>query len=234
MKFVLALMLAMAAVVPQARAQDVADVKSEEVGARTKILEEAMSLIQAKKPAEAIALLEPLLGEYEKMYGDETRTVYCAMSVEELTAYFAKAEAEGRRSLAIEPGWCFALWAKGYALVDLDRSADSIPFLERAVLMAPSHSHFLSELGQSYQTARNFPKALEIFTRSAEGAELIKDKVQHDRELGRAWRGMGFNLIELGRWAEAEALFRKCLELDPNDQKAKNELDYIAQHKPKN
>ena len=39
--------------------------------------------------------------------------------------------------------------------------------------------------------------------------------------------------MEQGKWDAAEEIYRQCLTLDPNDQKAKNELDYIAEHRPK-
>jgi Flp pilus assembly protein TadD len=47
-------------------------------------------------------------------------------------------------------------------------------------------------------------------------------------DLTRAWRGKAYCLVEQGHLDEAEQLYHKCLELDPNDSKAKNELKYIA------
>ena len=41
---------------------------------------------------------------------------------------------------------------------------------------------------------------------------------------------MGF-VREQARWDEAEKLFRECLKLNPEDTKAKSELDYIAQQR---
>jgi len=57
---------------------------------------------------------------------------------------------------------------------------------------------------------------------------LLPDNAHFLTELGRAWRGMGYVLIETNRIAEAEILYRKCLELDQNDAIAKHELQYIA------
>jgi Flp pilus assembly protein TadD len=42
---------------------------------------------------------------------------------------------------------------------------------------------------------------------------------------------MGFVRSEQRRFDEAERLFRECLELDPDDAKAKSELNYIAQQR---
>jgi len=40
---------------------------------------------------------------------------------------------------------------------------------------------------------------------------------------------MGFSLIEMRRLDQAEALYRKCLELDSNDRTAVRELQHIRQ-----
>jgi len=57
---------------------------------------------------------------------------------------------------------------------------------------------------------------------------LSPDNAHFLAKLARAWRGMGYVLIETNRIAEAEILYRKCLELDQNDASAKHELQYIA------
>jgi tetratricopeptide (TPR) repeat protein len=64
-------------------------------------------------------------------------------------------------------------------------------------------------------------------------ADLFTEQHQ-ELDLGRAWRGMGYVLIEQGRLEEAEAIYKKCLTLDPNDEKAKGELRYIKERKSKN
>jgi Flp pilus assembly protein TadD len=50
-------------------------------------------------------------------------------------------------------------------------------------------------------------------------------------ERGRAWRGLGYNLVEEGKLDEAEAMYRKCLELDPDDAKSQGELRSIGEQR---
>jgi hypothetical protein len=45
---------------------------------------------------------------------------------------------------------------------------------------------------------------------------------------------MGFNLIELGKLDEAEKVLTECLKLTPNDQKVKDELQYVREQRAKN
>jgi Flp pilus assembly protein TadD len=44
-------------------------------------------------------------------------------------------------------------------------------------------------------------------------------------------RGRGFVLTELGRLDEAEAAYRESLKIEPDSERAKNELQYIARLK---
>ena len=46
-------------------------------------------------------------------------------------------------------------------------------------------------------------------------------------DLGSAWRGEGYCLVEQGKLDEAEAIYRKALEANPKDQKSQGELRYI-------
>ena len=47
-------------------------------------------------------------------------------------------------------------------------------------------------------------------------------------ELARAFRGKGYSLIDLGRLDEAKAAYQRALELEPNNETAQKELDYIT------
>ena len=197
----------------------------------------ALAAINEKRPGDAIAILDPILADYEAKYASDSRPIYCAENTGEAGRYLlgvglkpqpGKISGHGIRVLGLD--WCSALWAKGFALIDLGKLDEAVSFLERSAMMAPDHAHFVSELGFAYQTQKRWNDSLEAYTSAAKDAERYtgSDRV---RELGRAWRGAGFVLVELGRWDEAEAIYRKCLELNPDDAKAKGELEYIANHR---
>lgn len=228
MRILLALLLAAAPLSP-AMAQGSAQTSTDRSGD----FQIVIGMLQSGKAGDAIDILDPILADYEKSYADEKRTLYCAEDDAEAQLYEDAAKASGKTdTLVIDQGWCFALWAKGYALVDIHKIPDGLPFLERAVAMAPYRAQYLSELGNAYQELKQWDKALPVFTRAAESAQRMQGQ-RRVNMLGRAWRGMGFTLIELGRWDEAEAIFNKALELNPDDAKAKNELAYIDQNRPK-
>ena len=226
MRIFLALLLA---VLPasQAMAQGAETAEQRDADFRTVI-----GLFQSGKAEEAVDIIDPYLAGYEKTYAGEKRLIFCADGAEEAILAMGVAQAAGKDAIVIDSGWCFALWAKGYALVDLHRVAEALPYLERAVAMMPFNAQYLCELGYAYGTLGNWEKALATFTSAVQYAEQLPAGVR-TVILGRALRGEGFSLIELGRWDEAEAKFKKALALDPNDEMAKNELAYIAEKRPR-
>lgn len=115
-------------------------------------------------------------------------------------------------------------------MIELRRISDAKPALARAVALSPQNSQFLSELGHIHEVEKSWPQALDLYRR-AETATEFSPPSSRNAELARAWRGQGYVLVELKRWDEAEQRYRKCLELDPGDVRAKGELLFIQQQK---
>ena len=192
--------------------------------------DEAWELIRDKKPAKAIEKLDRIIAGQEREHAGETRRIYCAHTPEETLTYMTMAATDGKSAVALDPTWCMAIFLKGFALIDLNRPDDARPYLERAVEMAPMNSQFLSELAEWHKVRHEWTEAYALFER-AEPASDLSLAANRQFHKARAIRGMGFVLIEQGRLDDAEKLFRKCLEMDPNDEKAKIELEYIRQQR---
>ncbi|MBB4839087.1 tetratricopeptide (TPR) repeat protein [Sphingomonas kyeonggiensis] len=222
MKLAFALMLAAAPVGP-ALAQDAAET------ARNDKLGQAVRLIQGGQPQQAIDLLNPLIVEYQGLYRGEKQKL-CQVEDYETAAYASLPG--GKDAMLVDGGWCIALWGKGFAMIDLNQLDGAILFLERAVTMAPLHPHYLSELGYAYQAQKQWQRSYDLYARAADAAKRESGERQK-KSLRRAWFGMAYDQIELGRLDEAEVLFRKCLELTPDDQKIKDELQYISEQRAK-
>lgn len=197
-----------------------------EAAARETRIGAAIAAIQSGKAAEAIAILDPLLAEYQKLYAGEKRRIYCASDPAQVLLYMGQAAAAKQSAVTVDNGWCLALWARGYALIDLQQVDAAVPFLERAVALSPMYPHYISELGYAYQAQKKWQLSYDTYRRAADAA-AIQQGEQRDRSLRRAWFGMAYDLVELGRLDEAEKLFVKCLALTPDDQKVKDELKYV-------
>jgi len=218
MKLVLALLLA-AASIGTAQAQELTnDAK----------LGEIVQLIQGGQPQQAVDKLNPLLADYERRYAGKPKPL-CDVEPAETKAYAGVA---GKDYTLADGGWCIALWAKGFALIDLKQLDAAVPFLERSVALAPFHPHYLSELGYAYQAQKSWQRSYDFYARAADSA-LRQEGERRNKSLRRAWFGMAFDMIEMGRLDDAEKLFRKCLEVSPNDEAVKSELRYIEEQRAK-
>ena len=48
-----------------------------------------------------------------------------------------------------------------------------------------------------------------------------------------AFRGIGYDLVEMGRLDDAEAAYRKCLAIIPDEPKSLGEIEYIREQRKK-
>ncbi len=192
-------------------------------------LGEIIQLIQGGQPQKAIDLVDPIIVEYQGQYRGD-RQKLCDVEPEETAAYAGLPG--GKSAQLVDGGWCIALWAKGFALIDLKNLDGATLFLERAVKMAPLHPHYLSELGYAYQAQKQWQKSYDLYVRAADAAQRQTGE-RKNKSLRRAWFGMAYDMIEMSRLDDAERLFRKCLEVSPGDEAVKNELDYIEQQRAK-
>lgn len=199
---------------------------------RHETIKAAALLMATGKPVETIAAVEPILASYETEFASEKRQIYCGMNSSETLLYMMEAAAAKKDAIAADPGWCEALFLKGFSLVGLKQYEAGLPLLTRVVAMAPGHAHYLNELGYVHQALRHWPESLAAYSRAAAYANMADPPVRTMQQT-RAWRGMGYALVEQGKWDEAADMYRKCIKLDPNDTKAKGELQYIAQTRPK-
>lgn len=195
-------------------------------------LDAASTALLKGQPQAALDTVGPVIAAFEKAQAGEKRRLFCGMSTAQTIAYMGLAASQKQSAVALAPDYCDALFVKGYALVDLGRLPEARATYEKLVALAPMHAHFLAELGQSYRPDRNWAKMLELCDRASSYADLsAPERVK--QEHGLAWRCMGYALVEQGKFDEAEALYRQCLELDPTDAKAKGELTYIADQRRK-
>jgi tetratricopeptide (TPR) repeat protein len=195
-------------------------------------VDRAADLIQNGKPGEAVAVLDPLIAAQQRERADDDRTAFCARSPVEASYYAGQAAQQKKRVVVLPQSSCYSIFLKGFALIDLNRSDEAKAYLERAVAMAPSNSHFLGELGEWYKNRHDLDQAWTYFTRASDASEMSPpERKTFDKT--RALRGQGWILVERGKLDEAEQLYRRCLELNPDDSHAKSELEYIAQQRAK-
>ncbi len=200
-----------------------------------KLLQEGFNKLANRYTKESIErYFDPVIEAYNSHYGNNGKHIYCSRGLTETLLYLSIAATKKEEAVVISQLWADAFYFKGYASLDLGRVEDARIFVNKAVELSPSNSMYLSELGHLYQIDRKWVEALDLYNRAEEAASVFSpDKLKND-ELTRALRGIGYCLIELGRLDEAEKKYKKCLEINKNDAKALNELNYIQNLRRKN
>ena len=192
----------------------------------------ALLLQQGQRQAAIDQVFDPLIKEYTRQYAGHDERVYCPRTEQEGLQYLSDAVSEARGHgviLTDLPTWVYAYYYKGYALIDLGRMNEARRAFNQALALAPRNAQLLAELSATYQ--KEDPARMLMIARQAADASRFSPSDLRDNELGRALRSQGYALIEMARWNEAEQAYRQALKLDPNDQYARAELDYVLSHR---
>lgn len=197
------------------------------------MLHKGRAAVEAGSPRKAIdQYFDPVIAHYDALYRNGGKRVFGARSMQESFVYAALAAADNQSASVVSSGWGDAYFFKAYALVDLGDLDGAQQALQAALAISPQNASYLEELGHIYQTRNDWEKAMTTF-RQAEDAAAFSPENRQTEELTRAWRGVGFALIEQGKLAEAEEYYRRCLQKNRDDAMAKNELRYIEQLRQK-
>jgi len=195
-------------------------------------LQEAQNFAENKKPEQAVKKCDQVIESFRKRYKDSTQVVYCSRSSTETLAYLFKAAFDKQNAIAISPTWADAHYVKAYALQDMGRIPEAKENLRLALELSPFNSAYLSELGHLLQSEKDWTGAKKLF-KEAEEHVTFSPEERAPADLARARRGFAYCLIEEGKLNEAEAIYRKCLEADPDDKRSIGELDYIRKLRAK-
>jgi Flp pilus assembly protein TadD len=195
------------------------------------MLSKGYQLLQSGKPEEAITqCFDKVLTEYQKKYGNSKGQIYCARNSTESLFYLLKAANEDRSAEVLtETTWADAFFMKGYALAELGRLSEAKESIEKAIALTPMNAQYLSELGYIYEVEKNWSKALELYQSAEDAATEFSEPAAKSQEISRARRGLGYVYVELGQLDKAEKVYRQCLEINPNDERAKNELEFVLE-----
>ena len=191
-------------------------------------LNDAVRLIQQGRPRDAITQdLDPVIAALEAKFNAQDTHYFCAQTSTELLYYMTKAAVDKKSAIGLDGTWANAYFTRGYAYVELGDLARAEQSYQRAAELAPANAHVLSELADLHSRRKDWPGALALFQSALDQAPQFAPPASKNAEMGRALRGIGYVDVELGKLDDAEAAYRRCLEIDPHNQKAINELGYV-------
>ncbi len=195
------------------------------------LLSEGRRLLEAQQPLDAITgYFDKVIAYFQSKYEGRNEKIYCARTKTEELMYLLMAANEKREAIAISSLWADAYFMKGFALFDLERIVEAKQNMEQAISFSPSNSQYLSEMGAIHRVEKDWVRSLEFYQKAEEAAESSPENAKK-AELGVALRGAGYVLVEMGELDKAEEKYRKCLEIDPGDNKARAGLGYIRKVK---
>jgi len=94
--------------------------------------------------------------------------------------------------------------------------------IDEGIARDPSRPQMFCEKGVILNGLLRFEEALSAYRQALTARPWLSDK-----EKARAYRGLGYALIELRRLDEAEQAFHESLGLDPDSENARHELQYV-------
>ena len=113
---------------------------------------------------------------------------------------------------------------------EMDRQEDGIRALDQGLMLSPypkegmgAHAaEIIGEKGFALGSEKKLDEALATYQ------DGLKLKAIQPRDRARLERGEGFVLTEMNKLDDAEAAYKASLSDEPNNQRALNELAYIA------
>ena len=221
-----ALTIVMEAAIPMSKVRlNLPSASNEEVFKQ--LLEQGGQFATSGKYHDAVSCFNKVILCCEEIYREEKVKLFCARWITESLMYMTEAANSNAAAKIVSILWAYAYYSKGYSLIELGHLSEGKDALDRALALSPRNSQFLSELGSFYQREKNWLKAYETFQAAESAAKEFSPPEQKSVELSRAWRGLGFIYVEQRKLDEAEQMYRQCLELDPADSRAVNELHYV-------
>jgi tetratricopeptide (TPR) repeat protein len=160
--------------------------------------------------------------------------VYSSHGAAETAAYTSKIakQNEGAKTptqlVIVDGAWTDALVLKARALIQLQRIPQARAALETATIISPAYSTAWLVLASTYDTEKNWDKALATYKTAENYAGFVEDKPQQTEVVTAALRGQAVALTELGRLDEAAELYKRSLKFNKGDTAATEGLAHIA------
>jgi len=189
--------------------------------------QKGLQYIQSGFVNEAIIAFDEAIKQCEIQYPADGKKIYTSRTTAESLMYSVLSTNNNEPVEVVDTVCSDAYYIRGSIALNTGRIRDAEFLIKKAVEMAPMNSMYLSALGHIYQVRRDWSQAVDYFTQAEDAAPTYSPDVLKASEFVRAKRGVGFNLIQLGKLNEAEAKYKECLALNSGDKSALDELEYI-------
>ena len=191
-------------------------------------MEAAMALLQRGQAAQALPQLDKLVAEAEATLKRDTQNrVYAADDRNFVIASLLEAAKRKQSAVVVSTDWIAPLYARAYALIELGQLDRARADLDRVLAISPYTPRALGERAQISMHRKDFAAAEVDLNKMREYGQMSANTADAIGYQGFALRGLGYIAVERKQWDKALGFYNEALKLNPNDDKAKAEIDFI-------
>lgn len=191
-------------------------------------VEAAMALLQRGQAAQALPQLDKLVAEAEATLKRDTQNrVYAADDRNFVIASLLEAAKRKQSAVVVSTDWIAPLYARAYALIELGQLDRARADLDRVLAISPHTPRALGERAQISMHRKDFAAAEVDLNKMREYGKMSANPADAIGYQGFALRGLGYIAVERKQWDKALGFYNEALKLNPNDDKAKAEIDFI-------
>lgn len=190
-------------------------------------LETAQDLLKAGHADQSLGLVDPIITQAMADAAKDPHAVCPSAAAAVLQSVIG-----GKFIVSIANDWCDAMLVKGYALIELGRTAEAEDMLKILVGHAPHDANYVVEYAYVVRLNGEPERALGLYRQAERDAGQIANRATAAHWRAVALRGQGYALGEMQRWDEATKAYQRSLKYAPDNAIAQNELRYIAEHRP--
>lgn len=191
-------------------------------------MEAAMALLQRGQAAQALPQLDKLVAEADAVFKSDTKNrVYAADDRNLVLASLLEAAKRKQSAVVVSTDWIAPLYARAYALIELGQLDRARADLDRVLAISPYTPRALGERAQISMRRKDFAAAEVDLNKMREYGKMSANPADAIGYQGFALRGLGYIAVERKQWDKALGFYNEALKLNPNDDKAKAEIDFI-------
>ena len=191
-------------------------------------VEAAMALLQRGQAAQALPQLDKLVAEAEATLKRDTQNrVYAADDRNFVIASLLEAAKRKQSAVVVSTDWIAPLYPRAYALIELGQLDRARADLDRVLAISPYTPRALGERAQISMRRKDFAAAEADLNKMREYGKMSANPADAIGYQGFALRGLGYVAVERKQWDKALGFYNEALKLNPNDDKAKAEIDFI-------
>jgi tetratricopeptide (TPR) repeat protein len=190
--------------------------------------EQIDSAIADRRWSEARTLLQDALAsmppDWKPIREEEQAIEATFWDMDEFLAYTSRHPAATKSVFWMPPSYSRWWWQLSEVYIEEGLFQNAVVCIESGLAIEPDHPLLWISKGFALNRLGRFEDALEAYRT----AEVIRSWAPAS-VIARALRGQGSSLIDLNHLGDAQAAFERSLELDPNSEVARKELEYIRE-----